>query len=58
MLGYVGLFSAVSLLFRGGGGWVGGWVAGELKNKTKLSPARTRASLLGLSLAKEKSFMI
>ena len=33
---------AVSLLFRGGWGW--GWVGGEIKTKTKLSPAR--ASLL------------
>ena len=38
-------FPAVLLLFRSG--W--GWVAGEVGNKTNLSPAR--ASLLGLSLA-------
>jgi hypothetical protein len=36
--------------FFGVGVWVGvGWVGGEIKTKTKLSPAR--ASLLGLSLA-------
>ena len=54
-LGYARLCWAVSCCFATfsvGVGW--GWVVGLLKNKTKLSP--TRASLLGLSLAKTRFY--
>jgi hypothetical protein len=38
-------------MLPGCAGYVTGWVGGELKNKTNLSQARARASLLGLSMA-------